>query len=334
MRTALYDRHIQLGAKMVDFAGWEMPIQYSGIVREHLAVRNKAGLFDVSHMGCIHVEGPDAEEFLDYLSTNKIKGKQDFSATYTVWCAENGTCIDDVIIYKISQTHFFVIVNASNRQKDLDHLQRESQKFNVRITPYFSGGIIAIQGPQALPIVSKIFPEASTLENMHFKILSFNYQNIYLSATGYTGAGGFEIYGNEEAIVELWDRLLNEGNTLGIIPVGLGARDTLRLEKGYALYGHELSEEIVASETVSAWTIKKAKKNFLGEQAIDLLENTPQKRHSYGIVLKDKGIARQGHTIWKEGHQIGRVTSGTFSPSLNKAIAIGLVTEKLQPGNK
>jgi aminomethyltransferase len=332
MKTCLYDRHRSLGAKMVDFSGWEMPIEYAGIIQENLTVRQKVGVFDVSHMARILIEGPEAENFLDKLSTNKILGKKDLTATYTVWCAEDGGCIDDVIVYKRNPEQFFVIVNASNREKDLEHLKKEARSFQVIIHPLFSDGILAVQGPQSLPLMQKIFPEAIDLKPMHFLPLQYKQKEIILSATGYTGAGGFEIYGPSDCVVDLWDRLLSEGHSFGIRPIGLGARDTLRLEKGYALYGHELSRDIKASESVSAWTIKWDKSRFLGKEALEELENSSKKRHEYGIWLKEPGIAREGYTIFKEGKAIGKVISGTFSPSLRNAIAIILADEKINIG--
>lgn len=332
MKTCLYDRHVNLDAKIINFSGWEMPLQYAGIRQEHLAVRNKVGIFDVSHMARIIIEGEEAEQFLDYLSTNKMKGKKDLSATYTVWCAENGGCVDDLIVYKKDATHFFVIVNASNREKDLLHLKKESLPFKVKIIPLFSDGILALQGPRASALMQKIFPEASEIKTMHFKSFSYRDQEMILSATGYTGAGGFEIYGTSASIVSLWDRLLLEGRPFEIQPIGLGARDTLRLEKGYALYGHELSDEILASETVSSWTIKWEKPTFLGKAALEKYENSSKKRYEYGMMLLGEGVARENCPVFKAGKSIGRVTSGTFSPSLNKAIAIVLVQQKLEIG--
>src|SRR3984885_1292057 len=194
-RTALFDSHRLLGAKMVEFAGWEMPVQYKGIIQEHKAVRERVGIFDVSHMGRIVIQGKEAEFFLDYLSTNQISGKPRGSATYTVWCNESGGSIDDLIIYKYEEDHFFVVVNASNRQKDLEHLLKEGVNFDVKIEPkYESEGILAIQGPRAGSLVSQIFKETFDLRHMHFVPLLYHGQELILSATGYTGAGGFEIY--------------------------------------------------------------------------------------------------------------------------------------------
>ncbi len=333
MRTALYERHRALGAKIVDFCGWEMPVQYQGIIPEHFAVRQRVGLFDVSHMGRILVEGPDAERFLDYISTNVIAGKSDNSATYTVWSHPDGGCVDDAIIYRQSKTHFFVIVNAGNRQKDLEHLQKQSLGFDVKVRDrYAEDGILALQGPQAIALISRIFPEAELLKNMHFFTAPYNGHEIIISRTGYTGAGGVEIYAPHDAIVELWDRLLHLGQPYEIQPVGLGARDTLRLEMGYALYGHEINESISANESVSAWTVKWDKPDFIGKTAMQPLEKSVDKRSEYGIVLIEPGIARAGYEVLKNGSQIGVVTSGTQSPTLQQAIAIVLVRGTLQFG--
>ncbi len=334
MKTALYDKHVALGAKIVDFAGWEMPLQYKGIISEHQAVRQRAGIFDVSHMGRIVVSGTDAEPFLDHLSTNVILGKPYLSAIYTVWANEQGGSIDDVIVYKQSPTHFFVVVNAGNRQKDLDHLKQHAKLFDVKLKDlYRDGGILAIQGPQALTIAAKIFREAAEIVPMHFIPTTYQGEEIILSGTGYTGAGGLEVYGCGDAIVELWERFLNEGKNSGIEPIGLGARDTLRLEMGYALYGHELSDLIVPNESVSAWTVKWKKGDFIGKATMLDLEQDSKKRTAYGIVLLDKGIAREGYDVFMNGVPIGQVTSGTFSPTLNQAIALILVQGRLREGD-
>lgn len=319
---------------MVEFCGWEMPIQYKGIIQEHMAVRQHAGIFDVSHMGRINVEGSDAEAFLDYLSTNKITGKQDGSATYTVWCDEKGMCVDDLIVYRESSSKFFVIVNAGNRQKDLKHIQNYAKDWKVQITDrYQEDGIVSIQGPRAEELVISQFPEAGDVKPMHFTSTYYHGDRIILSRTGYTGAGGFEIYAPNEAIVKLWDQFFEAGKEVGIEPIGLGARDTLRLEKGYALYGHELSELIAPTESVSAWTVKRDKGEFLGKEALEVLEKQSSKRNEYGIVLEDKGVAREGYAVLSGGQVIGKVTSGTFSPSLNRAIAIVLVERNFKEGD-
>lgn len=335
MKTALYDRHVALGAKMIPFAGWEMPVQYKGVIAEHQAVRQAAGLFDVSHMGRINVEGPDAERFLDYLSTNKIAGKEAGTATYTVWCHQDGGSVDDVIVYKQDNTHFFVIVNASNREKDLQHLLSHQPNFNVHIQDCFRGqGILALQGPQAETILAAFFPSISSIKSMYFITVQDEGLPLVLSHTGYTGAGGFELYGPEQLIIKYWDLLLEKGADCGIQPAGLGARDTLRLEMGFALYGHELTDHIAPIESVSAWTVKWQKEDFLGKQALDKLEKSSQKRTEYGIKLIDRGIAREGYPIFMNGKLIGSVTSGSFSPMLNQSIALILVETPLKEGDK
>jgi aminomethyltransferase len=333
MRTPLYDRHIALGAKIVPFAGWEMPIQYKGILAEHQAVRQAVGLFDVSHMGRIHIRGPDAEQLLDFLSTNRITGKAPGSATYAVWCHAHGGSVDDTIVYKIDDTHFFIIANAGNRDKDLVHLgtQAQLQNANVEIEEIFSqAGILALQGPASFPLLTSLLPDVASLKPMRF--LSLDNGKFFISRTGYTGAGGFELYGSASKIVEWWDQLMEKGQEYGIQPIGLGARDTLRLEMGFALYGHELSDTIAPNESVSAWTIKWDKPNFLGKEALESLENGTTKRWAYGVRLLDKGIARQGCLVLKEEAAIGEVTSGSFSPTLGESIALIHVKAPLQVG--
>lgn len=331
MRTTLYDRHCALGARIVDFFGWEMPIQYKGIVQEHHAVRQGIGLFDVSHMGCIIVKGLQAELFLDWLATNTIAGKPDGSATYTVLCNAEGFCIDDAIIYRRNSNHFFIVVNAGNREKDLYHLRSQAANFDVEIIPrYEQDGILAVQGPLAPLLITHFFPTAATLKPMHFIEVPDGQTSLIVSKTGYTGAGGFELYIPNERIGYWWDKLLDAGQEHGIIPVGLGARDTLRLELGYALYGHEINEMIAPTESVAAWAVKMCKDRFLGKEALEALELSGNKRFEYGVILQEPGIAREGYSVELDGHTIGYVTSGTFSPTLQKAIAIVLVTTSLK----
>jgi aminomethyltransferase len=332
MKTALYEKHIALHAKMVSFAGWEMPMQYQGIIIEHIAVRNHVGLFDVSHMGFIEVLGKDAEHFLDFLSTNRIEGKSNGSATYTVWCHANGGSVDDLIVFRVNQEHFFVVANASNREKDLSHMCAiaATHSYNVNIKASFQDfGILALQGPQAIPLLTSLLPETAALKPMHFL---YNEKNtFYVARTGYTGSDGFEIMGPSHSIVKWWDLLLKEGQPYGILPVGLGARDTLRLEMGFALYGHELSDTIAPIESVSAWTVKWDHL-FCGKEALLQWEKNPKKRFSYGIRMIDNGIPRQGCEIFLEDERIGEVTSGSFSPTLEKGIALILTNCPLTTG--
>jgi aminomethyltransferase len=335
MRTAIFHSHKALGAKMIDFCDWEMPLYYTSLIQEHLNVRQKGGIFDVSHMGRVEVEGKDAEKFLNYLSCNEIANKSSGTATYTIFCSEKGTCVEDLIIYKETDYKYFLILNACNRQKDLIHLQHFAHKYNYAVEirdRYQENGILAIQGPKALILLLQFFPDLKNLSPMHFLSTHYENENIFISRTGYTGENGYEIYASNPLIVTLWNQLIKEGKILGIEPAGLGARDTLRLEMGYALYGHELDETIYPSETVAHWTIKWSK-DFLGKPQLIELENSGNKRAEFGIILKGKGIARAGYPVYKEGQQIGKVTSGTFAPSLNQAIAIVLLERNLLEGD-
>jgi aminomethyltransferase len=333
MKTALFDAHQKLGAKMIDFGGWQMPLLYQGIIKEHEAVRSRVGIFDVSHMGRIEIDGLGAEALMEYLSTNTVTDKTDGTATYTVWCNEEGKTVDDLIVYKISKTKFFVIVNAANRQKDFVHVLHYSTPRDVIINNHYEDeGILAVQGPKSLELMTSLFPEVHSLKHMHFLSLSYKGKPLIISRTGYTGENGVEIYVPNSNIVDLWNLILEKGKFYGIEPIGLGARDTLRLEMGYALYGHELSESIMPHESVSSWTIKWNKTDFIGKKALESHLN--QQRYQYGIILKEKGIARENYPVLQNEQQIGVVTSGTLSPTLNQAIAIIMVDKKLQEGDE
>lgn len=324
MQTFLYPNHVALGAKIVDFYGWEMPIQYTGILEEHRAVREHAGVFDVSHMGRISINGPDAERFCDFVSTNNIMNKKDGQAIYSVLCREDGTAIDDIIVFRHSHDNCSIVSNASNRERVFTHLQAVSKDFAVEVkNPFLKEGILAVQGPASLEIVSKLLPTANSLTPMTCTFAD----GLLISRTGYTGEKGVEIFAYPDRLKELWEDLLK----LSVLPIGLGARDTLRLEKGYALYGHELSDTIQPIESVSSWAVKLSKENFIGKKALEANKN---RRHQYGIILDDPGIARADCLVSQKGQPIGIVTSGTFSPTLKKSIAIVMVHPVLVPGDK
>lgn len=333
LTTTLYPVHCALGAKMAVFGGWNMPIQYSGIISEHLAVRNQAGLFDVSHMGQIEIRGSDAERLLDYLSTNNITRKNNH-AVYTVWCNESGFAIDDLLVYRYDKERFMVVANAANREKDLVHLKKHAQHFNVLIQDFYqTRGILALQGPKSEQILAKLFPEVVNLKAMDLLEIDFEKTHLVIAKTGYTGAGGFELFVDNTVIKRLWDLLIASGQKEELIPVGLGARDTLRLEMGYALYGHELSDAIAPTESVSSWTVKWSK-DFLGKAALLDLEASGRKRYQYRVVLKEPGIAREGYLVSKDNQVIGVVTSGTYCPSLQQAIAIVMVNCPLKSADE
>lgn len=335
MKTTLYSKHQSLEAQFVDFGGWEMPLQYHGIREEHMAVRNRVGLFDVSHMGRIAIEGPDAEAFMDYVSANKIAGKKENSATYTVLCSSSGGCVDDTIVYCIDPQHYFIIANAVNREKDLQHLQERAKDYNVRIIPlYDHEGVLAIQGPEAKLVITAVFPESYQLDKpMRFMVVDYHGTKLYLASTGYTGAGGFELYAPNEIIEVLWDAMMQFGTPHGIVPAGLGARNTLRLEMGYALYGHEIDDTIAPTESVAAWSVKLDKSDFFGKSSLTALEHSSNKRSAYAVLLKDPGVIRDNYSLFKEGTEIGKITSGGYSPTLNRSIGLALVHGHLQMGS-
>lgn len=335
MRTALYDRHIALGAKICEFAGWEMPLFYSGVVAEHFAVRCEVGLFDVSHMGYLEIKGHDAESFLDYISTNTISGRPDFSVVYTVFSSSTGGCIDDAAVFRRDDTHFFVVVNASNREIDLEHFLRTAKGYRVTIEPHYeTHHILALQGPAARSLLARVLGQELSLKAMQFTICEFAGEELIVSRTGYTGSFGYELIGSNETVVQLWDLLMDEGKKEQIRPAGLGARDTLRLEAGFALYGHELTPDIAPTESVSSWTVRWKKEQFLGKEALLRLQASPEKRSQHALALIDKGVPRQGNMIIKNGHSVGQVTSGSFSPCLDRGIAIVMVTDNLAIGEK
>lgn len=306
MKTPLFNEHLKLGAKIVPFAGWEMPLQYRGIAQEVEVVRKKAGLFDVSHMGRISIHGENTLPFLDYLSTNKISRKPPGTAVYTIFCNEAGCSLDDLLVYIVAQDEAFIVVNASNREADLAHLNRYAKEFDVRVQDHFeTDGILSLQGP-----LSAEYAPYPSLKRMHF----MKKDSLIISRTGYTGEEGFEFYGPHNEISKLWHHFLS----MGIEPCGLGARDVLRLEMGYALYGHELSLTRSPLESVAAWAVKMEGHDFLGKGSL--------KQEYYPIALVGEKIpAREGYPIFYQDKEIGKITSGTFSPTLQRPIALGLV---------
>ena len=324
MKTPLFESHQKRNAKWISFAGWEMPFSYQGVLQEHAAVRKNVGIFDVSHMGRIDIIGKDTIPFLDFLSTNTVQSKPFGKALYTVFCDENGGAIDDLLVYPISLESAFIVVNAANREIDLTHLQRVGLRFNVTIIPRHDDGILSIQGPKSQLMIKRLFPELPQLARMEIKVSP----TFTITRTGYTGEEGYEIFVGREAVISLWERSLLLGESLGISPCGLGARDVLRLEMGYALYGHELSPIITPIESVAGWSVKLKEHDFLGKQALISLSSGA---HRYPVALRgEEGvIAREGAMIYAEEERIGAVTSGAFSPVLQKPIALGLIQQPL-----
>lgn len=326
-KTALNSIHRELGAKMVEFAGWEMPVQYEGLRQEHLAVRSSAGLFDVSHMGEIDVRGKDAIAFCQWVTTNDVKKVADFQAQYTLLCNNEGGVVDDIMIYKFSDEHFLFCVNASNSDKDFRWIKKEDSKYDVNVSdvsPQYSQ--IAIQGPHSKSILSgAIKKDLDGIKKFRFDILNWNGFDMIIARTGYTGEDGYEIFMPWERAPELWNELMRTGEG-GIKPAGLGARDTLRIEMGYSLYGHEIDEDINPLEAGLGRYIKLDNDDFIGRQSlVESLEKGLTKK-LVGFEMTERGIPRQGYGIFKNGAFLGNVTSGTLSPSLEKSIGLGYLS--------
>ena len=313
---------------MVPFAGWEMPVQYTGILNEHLAVRRAAGLFDVSHMGEARVSGPDAAGFLDYVATNNIANLKDGCARYTILCYENGGCVDDIIIYREAEDSFFICLNASNAQKDIEWMLGNKGDFQCEIEDVSAQyAQLALQGPQAIKILSKL-TSLSLSELRPFRFLNGDVAGkpMMVSATGYTGERGFELYVEPQYAIGLAEEIYQAGSDEGLVLAGLGARDSLRLEMGYPLYGHEISETISPIQAGLGWAVKFKKERFIGrEQLLNQADNGPESRVCF-FTLNDRRIARKGAEIVDEsGSVVGEVLSGTHSPSLNQPIGSALV---------
>lgn len=327
-RTPLFEAYAKYGGKTIDFGGWELPVQFSSIKEEHEAVRTKAGLFDVSHMGEILVTGSGSLEFLQRLVTNDVSKIQDGQAQYTAMCYEDGGTVDDLLIYKISDGHYLLVVNASNIEKDFEWMQKAVSgdvKLDNQSDQY---GLLALQGPLAQSVLQRLTDEnLSEIKAFRFKTdVKVSSHSVIVSRTGYTGEDGFEIYASPEAIVALWDEILSEGQADGVVPCGLGARDTLRFEACLALYGQELSKDITPLEAGINFVVKlKKESDFIGKAALAEQKENGVPRKLVGIEMIDKGIPRHGYAVYANGEKIGEVTTGTQSPSLKKNIGLALV---------
>lgn len=323
-KTALCGWHERAGAKMIDFGGFLMPVQYTGIIAEHKAVREAAGLFDVSHMGNFYVRGERALEFLQYMTTNDIGKVQDGQAQYNLMLYPDGGIVDDLIIYRISADTFFLIVNASNCEKDFAWLAGHIGEFEgVMLEDHTSElSLIALQGPKSFDILERVFPDAAleSLRSFCFTKLQYDGAEIMVARTGYTGEAGVEICLPNEKAEALWSALMEAGKDDGIQPIGLGARDTLRLEMGYSLYGHEIEKDVNPLEARLKWVVKMDKTNFIGKQACEQVQ-IDTRRSVVGFSLEGRAIPRQHFKIYNSDHQeIGHVCSGTISPTLQEPI--------------
>lgn len=327
MRTPFFENHVKLGAKIVDFHGWDMPLQYSGILDEQKAVRNNVGLFDISHMGRFRITGETSEACIQNLITNDISKITENQAIYSPMCNEEGGIIDDVIVSKIVHDEFLIVVNSSNIKKDFEWIQKHLDGNKLKDETQ-KVALLALQGPKAQAIIEKHTSEIVKLKPFHFMKARLHGQDCMISRTGYTGEDGFEIFFDSSASI-LWEKLLSDGQMFGIKPAGLGARDVLRLEAGLMLYGNDIDEGTTPLEATLKWTVK-LEKNFIGKNTLE--KNEPKKRLFGFEIIGSKRVARQNDQIVYEGKHVGRVTSGTFSPTLGKSIGFGYVPPDMQFG--
>jgi aminomethyltransferase len=330
--TPLSSRHISLGARMVPFAGYSMPLQYAGLVAEHTAVRNAAGIFDVCHMGEMRVKGAQSIEFVNYLVTNDLNRIAVGQAMYSCACYANGTIVDDLIVYRYADDDLLIVCNASNRAKVWGHLQSSVESFSgVHLHDESDDtALLALQGPKALQILGQAEPSldnvAERLRPFRFMVAQLAGCPITVARTGYTGEDGVEIFCKSSDAETVWDTLLRFGSPLGLLPAGLGCRDTLRLEARLSLYGQELDEETSPLEAGLAWTVKLDKSDFIGKTALVKQSLGSLERRIAGFEMLGRGAARPGYELLDStGHLVGRCTSGGPSPTLGKAIGLGFL---------
>jgi len=344
-RTPLFAAHQQLGGKLIEFGGWEMPVQYTSITDEHLAVRNAAGIFDISHMGEVTVSGGAAAEFLNFVLTNDIRKLAPGEGQYTLMCHERGGVIDDLYAYRLSGEVFLLIINASRIEPDVAWLQAQAAKFPRRNELQLTDAshnyaAVAVQGPRVKEFIDACLPGASVsalrvravtdLKKNQIGEFGFEKHGVLVSRTGYTGEDGFEIIGSDEAIRHVWDKVLAAGRSFGIKPCGLGARDTLRTEVCYPLYGHELDEHTTPIEAGLGFFVSLDKGDFIGRQVLAEQKSAGVKKKLVTFKMTDKSAPPRPHyPIWANGANAGIVTSGTQSPSLGIGIGLGYVPPAL-----
>ena len=329
--TPLLGLHKELGAKLVPFVGWNMPIQFAGVLSEHICVRERVGLFDVSHMGEIEVKGKNAKKFLQFLLSNNVEKMFDGSILYSLMCYETGGVVDDLLAYRFSENHYFLCVNASNSDKDYDWIARHASSFNVNIKNTSSEtSQLALQGPDAKNVLQSLCDiSLDDLSYYNFRKGMVNNVESLISRTGYTGEDGFELYLSPEKVSEVFRSLMEQGRSYGIQPIGLGARDTLRIEMGYPLYGNEIDNNPTPLDAGLGWVIKFDKGEFLGRGS--LLKQKEQgslRRKLVGLKLLTRGVPRAHYQVFKNGESVGEVTSGTFSPTLNTGVGLCYVSSE------
>ncbi|MCP5515323.1 MAG: glycine cleavage system aminomethyltransferase GcvT [Spirochaetales bacterium] len=325
-RTPLYEKHLQLGGRIVDFAGWDLPVQYTSAIEEHMAVRTNAGLFDISHMGEFSVKGKDSQQYLESLVPTSFSKLEDGKGMYSCLCNAKGGIIDDLFIFRITEDDFYLVVNAGTREKDFKWLKSRLEGDVVLEDLSDVTAKIDIQGPSSKAILQNVFSGVNLdkLERFHFTYSKFNGSRIMISNTGYTGEAGYELFINPETAGALWDILLEKGKPFNLIPCGLASRDSLRLEACYSLYGHELNENVNPVEAGLSWIVN-SDKNYTASDILRKVKAEGPGRRIVCLEIKEKGIPREGYRVMYEGADIGHVTSGGYSPVLKKGIAFALV---------
>ncbi len=328
MKQTKFNRiHKKLGAKMVEFAGYEMPIQYTSIIAEHKAVRNSVGVFDVSHMGEIFIKGDKAFDFVQYITTNDASRLYPGRVQYSAMCYPDGGIVDDLLVYNLAENEYMLVVNAANIEKDYQWMI-DNNKFGVEIENLSDEySLLAVQGPNSKNVLQKLMDKELDLEYYHFRKDKVAGVDMIVSRTGYTGELGYELYftGDESVAEHVWNKIFEAGEEFNIQPVGLAARDTLRLEMGYCLYGNDIDKTTNPIEAGLGWITKLGKGDFIGKEAIKKAKEEGVKRKLVAMISEEKTFPRHGYDITLNGNKIGTITSGTVSPVLNKPIALGYV---------
>jgi aminomethyltransferase len=335
-RTALFDSHKRLGGRIVDFHGWELPVQYESIIKEHDAVRNRCGLFDVSHMGQVFVTGPQALTFLQKVNANDISKIVPGKAIYSHLPNEKGGVVDDVIVSCLAPSRYLVVVNAATADKDFAWFQKQAAGLDVTLDNRSEDyGMVAVQGPKAAELIALLAPKAAALPRFGALELELYGQPCFITRTGYTGEDGAEFIVPNEIVVRVWEDLLAQGQSYGAAPCGLGARDVLRLEAGYLLYGQDLDDDHTTYEANYGWVVKLDKGDFIGKAALARQKTDGVKRKLTGVRLLERGVPRAGAPVLVDGREAGTLNSATFSPSLQAGIGVGYLDRpELAPGAK
>src|SRR5262245_15106808 len=329
-RTPLHAAHVRRGARMIGFGGWDMPVQYAGIVEEHRTVRGAVGCFDVSHMGEFEFRGPDATRALQRLTTNDVGALAVGQVQYSLLCYEDGGIVDDLTLYRLADDHYMMTVNAANIDKDWEWVTGRLTGRVEATNASAETGLIAVQGPRAEALVGRLADvDVTAIGYYHFARGRVAGAPGIISRTGYTGEDGFELYLPAARTEAVWEALLAEGKPDGVAPIGLGARDTLRLEMKYALYGNDIDQTTNPLEAGLGWVVKPAKGEFVGKPAVERVKAEGPRRRLVGFEMTDRAVARHGYRLLRQGAEAGVVTSGSYGPSVDRYIGMGYVTAAL-----